>query len=382
MPRHVLDLATHLDRDRFEVEVLAGRGEPDEGSLWAEAAERGVVTHRVEALQREVNPRRDLQAYRAIARQIRAGRYDIVHTHISKAGVLGRRAAHRAKTPSVVHTYHGSVAEIGGRSLAGSLFLSIERRAAAVSDRLLAISADVQKHLLSLGVGTGPQFRVIPNGIDLAYFDPAGSYPRPAGVTGSPVIGCIASLTPEKGLATLVEAVPRLAAQYPSLQVCIVGDGPLRADLEREAQAGGLESRVQFCGATADVRPYLSSFDVLALPSLSEGMGRVLMEAMAMNVPVVASRTGGVPEVVTDGETGLLVSPGDPAALAEGLAALLGDEAGRRAMAERARRRVAEEFSLDRMIRSVEQIYMDLVAGSESGRPGQIDVRSYPSDPR
>ena len=112
VPRHVLDLATHLDKERFEVEVLSGRGDVAEGSLWEEAADLGVVTHRLDALQRALNPIADLRAYRAILDHVMTGKYDVVHTHISKAGFLGRLAANRVGVPRIIHTYHGSISEL------------------------------------------------------------------------------------------------------------------------------------------------------------------------------------------------------------------------------------------------------------------------------
>ena len=119
VPRHVLDIATHLNPDRFEVEVLAGRGDCWEGSLWEEAAEKGVTMHRVNSLQRPINPIKDVIAFCELYRRMRKGKHDVVHTHISKAGFLGRLAARCASVPVVVHTYHGCVAELSPKTVMG-----------------------------------------------------------------------------------------------------------------------------------------------------------------------------------------------------------------------------------------------------------------------
>ena len=362
VPRHVLDLATHLDKDRFEVEVLAGRGESSEGSLWEEAHERGVVTHRVEALQREVNPITDLAAYRAILKKIEAGNFDVVHTHISKAGFLGRLAAKRAEVPLIVHTYHGEVGELRGPGVKCEVLRRCERRAAKISDVLIAISEDVRRNMLAMGFGDQTQHRVIPNGIDMDRFDPHLHFPRPKQLIGRPILGYIGSLTSEKGVDVLLRAMPAVVEHFPDVQLCVVGDGPLGLELREEAVRLGLAERVCFAGATLDVRPWLAAFEMLILPSRSEGMGRVLIEAMAMATAVVAARVGGVAEVVIDGETGLLVQSANSEELARVTIETLAAPVRRRELAASGRRAVAERYSLPTTACEIAACYGELPA--------------------
>ena len=357
VPRHVLDLATHLDPERFEVEVLAGRGEPGEGSLWEEAGVRGVVTHRLESLQREANPFKDALAFACIYRRIRAGRYDVVHTHISKAGILGRFAARLAGVPTVVHTYHGNATELAGSKFTSRLYLHLERHAAQIAHTLVAVSNDVQNCLLAMGVGRKEQYVVIPNGIDVSQYAAGEARERPQPLTGCPIVGTVSSLTPEKGVDVLLRAMSLLVDRFPNLQLYVVGDGPLRSQLEKEAKDLAIDARVYFAGIDNEVQSWLSSTDVFVLPSRSEGMGRVLQEAMACDVAVVASRVGGIPELVQDGITGLLVEPDDPAALAQAIGELLEDDASRRQLADAGRRFVADSYGLLGLVSDIEEIY-------------------------
>jgi glycosyltransferase involved in cell wall biosynthesis len=359
VPRHVLDLATHLDPERFEVEVLAGQGLSSEGSLWPEAEHSGIVTHRLNSLQREVNPLKDTAALLGIMRRLRAGRYDVVHTHISKAGILGRLAAKWAGIPCV-HTYHGNVGELESNSFASRLYLAIEQWAARSSSALLAVSDEVRDHLLRLGVGRAEQYQVVPNGIDLSKFcltqdDVAQDRSK------SPSIGCVCSLTHEKGVDILLESIPQIIRQFPDLRVFVVGDGPLRAELEGRARDLGVNESVTFAGVTSDVPSWLSQFDVFALPSRREGHPIALLEAMAMGVAVVATRVGGVPELVKDGVHGLLVETEDSDRLAEALITLLTDAERRRVLAEVGMLMVREQYGLERMAEQVAAAYNDVV---------------------
>ena len=363
VPRHVLAIAAGLDSERFAVEVLAGRSESGEGELWEEARMRGITTWRVPALQRPVNPLADTRALVAIYRQIRRGGYDIVHTHISKGGILGRLAARCAGVPVVVHTYHGRVEEVHGGSLKSRFFRSCERRAAAWSDVLIAVSEETARLCLRGGIGVTDQYRVIHNGIDLRYFIDYRSVDqtRP-NVEGGPIIGTIGSLKGEKGLDVLLRALPGLVRRYPRIQLCAIGDGPLRAPLLEKAQQLGIGDRVHFPGIVADVRPWLALFDLFVTPSIREGLPTVLLEAMAMGCPVVASRVGGVPEIICDGENGLLVPAGEPAPLEEAIGQLAGNGELRSRMGEAGRRRVVGEFGQERMLERLEEEYEQLLA--------------------
>mgnify|MGYP003733864647 CR=1 FL=1 len=221
-PRHVLDLALRIDSERFDVSILTGTPEPDEGDLLDEARRRGLCVDVIAQMCRPVRPIQDLVALYKIFRFIRRGRYSVVHTHISKAGILGRIAAWLARTPVVLHTYHGPVEE-----LSNPVLLAVERWVARRTDILIAVSPGVVEHQLALRLGRAEQYEVIPNGIDHEWYQSSTGQVDAlrASLGGQPVIGTIGSLTAEKGTEGLINAAATLREGFPELRVCIVGDG-------------------------------------------------------------------------------------------------------------------------------------------------------------
>jgi len=356
VPRHVLDIALHLDPERFEVEVLAGSGELWEGSLWEEAEQQGVVTHRIESLQRAVHPVKDAVSFWKLYRKMRQGRYDVVHTHISKAGFLGRLAARCASVPVVVHTYHGRIEELDSGTVRGWVLRACERIAAAVSDALVAVSAAEIRQKLAVGIGCGEQYQVIHAGIDLRRYDSEQDWQRPAAVTGDPVIGTIGTLTHEKGIDSLINALPTVVARHPGLQLCIVGAGPMESRLRELAERTGVESAIHFAGVVEDVRPWLSAFDLLVQPSRSEGLALAVLEAMAMGVAVLATDVGGMAEAVEDGVNGMLVPAGDTEQLAEALSTSLSDRSRLKKLGQAGATSV-RSFSLECSLKELGALY-------------------------
>ncbi len=361
VPRHVLNLAAGLDKQRYETLVLAGRSDPGEGSMLENAKSQGISIAEEPLLQRRVDPLVDARAFAAIYKLMRSRNFHVVHTHISKAGFLGRLAARCAGVPVIVHTYHGWVQELNTRNVAGRIFLRCEKLGARISDALIAVGDNVIGNAQENGVGKPSQYSVVPNGIDLESF--AAKVPSAVGlVEGAPVIGTVGSLTPEKGFSVLLDAMPSVVERFPQATLYIIGDGPLRSALEQQGRERALAGAVRFVGGVDDIRPWLQSFDLFVQPSLHEGQGIALMEAMASGRPVIASRVGGIPEVVIDNETGILVPPGDPEALAASICALGADERRRRQLAAIGRARVRSQYPLERMIRGVEEIYETLLA--------------------
>jgi glycosyltransferase involved in cell wall biosynthesis len=363
VPRHVLALAAGLDPDRFQVEVVAGRGEPGEGSLAQEAAAQSVRVEHLPTLRRAIGPVADLRALLALYRLMRARRYDLVHTHISKAGILGRAAARLAGVPAVVHTYHGQVSEVEATTATGVLFRMVERMAARVTHRIIAVSASTAEQCLRHRIGRPDQYRVIHNGIDLDRFGSWDGAPSPEACGQGMAIGFVGSLAVEKRVDVLIGAVALLQQAASPVRLYIVGDGPLRHQLEAQALELGLGASVHFTGLVPDVRPWLAAFDVVVAPSASEGLPTVLLEAQAMGCPIVASRVGGIPEIVEDGVSGLLVEPEQPRVLSASLAAICGDSELRRRLGMAGRGQVARSFGLTTMLRRTEGVYDDLLAG-------------------
>lgn len=296
-----------------------------------DARRRGATLHDVPGLGREVGPR-DAAALVRLWRLMRAQQPAIVHTHTSKAGFIGRLAARLAGVPVVIHQPHGHIfyGYYGPRRTA--FYVALERLAARWTDRIVTLTERGIDEHLARGIGERAQYRAVPSGVPTAELRAAAPtrgvararlrLPDDAFV----VVG-LGRFVPVKGFDVLITALPTLAAAVPSTCVLLVGDGPERVALEAQAGRLGVRDRLRFTGVTPDIAVCLAAADVLAAPSRNEGMGRALVEGMALGLPVVGSEVGGIPAVIADGETGWLVPPGDAAALAEALVELGRDAA-------------------------------------------------------
>lgn len=358
---HTVRLA---DRQRFEVDLISGATEGAEGSLEPMVEAAGINIIREPNLVRRPSPVRDYRAYQNLSALFRERHYDIVHTHTSKAGYLGRMAAARAGVPVIVHTPHGHIffGYFGG--LMTQFFVALERQAARHTDRMIALTQTGLDEHLARGIGTRDQWCAIGSGIDLSLFAHVrarrADTRRALGVNDEQVlVGTVGRLEPIKGVAYFVEAAQDIAARNPAAEFLVIGDGAERSALERAALPLG--DRMRFLGLRSDVPDLMGALDVLVLPSLNEGMGRVLVEAAAAGTAVVASSVGGVPEVVRHGETGLLIPPGDADAIADAVTELCADAEKRRRFGATACEHVAPRYSLAAMVASIESEYTRLI---------------------
>lgn len=372
----------------FRSSVLYGRTQelptlPPE--LWGK-----VELREMPSLVRRIAPLNDLVALFQLYRIIRRGRFDLVHTHTSKAGILGRLAASVTGVPCIVHTPHGHYyTGYTGRVLT-TLLVLLERWASTITDRIIGLTHQEICDYLARNIGRPTQYVCIPSGIDLVHFrrPTPGSSPCaadgsfPPGIERSDVprwggepcqrapwiIGSVGRLEAVKGHRYLLEAFASLAPRFPQLRLVLVGDGPLRGPLHVCAEQLGVRSRVQFLGWRDDVAALLPRFDLFAFPSLNEGMGRALVEAMAAGLPIVAFRAGGVPEVLGEGDAGLLVDLGDVPALAGAIETLLRDAALRSRLGSAAQVR-AHDYSVEGMLAKIEALYRELLQLPPSPSP-------------
>ena len=349
-------------------EVLHGAEEPPDSALARELAAAGVATRAVPELVRDPSPVRDLAALSALTRSFRENPPDLVHAHTSKAGVLAVLAASRARVRAIVFAPHGNVfPEAGGvpgvppAGLRRRVMMLGMRLAGSRACRVIALSEADRTRMIELRLAPPDRLTVIANGLRLPSLD--AIVPPGTRRTGVPVIGMIARMTAEKGHSVLLRAAARLRGEFPSLTVRLVGGGPLETPLRAEAAGLGVGNAVEFPGFRDDLPPLLAEMDVVAVPSIYEGFGLTIVEAMGMARPVVASRVGGIPEVVAEGETGLLVPPGDPPALAAALATILRDPPRAQAMGEAGRRRAERLFSLEIMLGRCRNLYDELLEG-------------------
>jgi glycosyltransferase involved in cell wall biosynthesis len=359
---NTLETALLLDPDRFRATILTGPEAGPEGSLIEEGRRRGAEIVVEPALRRALHPGADAVAFLRLARRIRRGAFDVVHTHSSKAGILGRWAARWVGTPLVVHTVHGWSFHAHQPAWQRSLFVALERSAARCADRLVAVSErDVGKGLAA-GIGSAAKYTVVRSAIDMDCFRFSAELRSAARSRWRlpedvPVVGTVTRLSPQKDPLSFVEAAARVARAHPRVHFVVVGDGPLREAAGRRAAALGLGERILWLGLRRDVAKILSGLDLFVLTSLWEGLPRALVQAMATGLPVVASAVDGNAELVEDGVSGRLVPPGRPEEAARAINELLAAPVIRAQMGQAAALRVREEFSHGRMLRALEAVY-------------------------
>lgn len=344
-----------------DVVLCSGPTSGPEGSLVPRVRGLGIPFVDVPHLVREVSPRRDARALLHLYRLIRGGGFDVVHTHTSKAGVLGRTAARLARVPAVVHTPHGHIFEGYFGPLTTRAFMAIERAAATVTDVIVAISEGCRADHLRLGIGRPERWATIPSGIPRS----SGNRDAARRALGADhrdlLVGSVGRLVGVKGQDLLIDAFARTASRYPNARLVLVGDGPTRADLESRAARAGLDGSVRFLGLRDDVADLLPGFDVYVQPSRNEGMGRALAHAMAAGLPVVASDAPGPASLVGRDGAGVLVSAGGVEELAEALEELVSCPARRQWLGDRARRRATEFWSEGDMVDAIEGLYGALI---------------------
>ena len=321
-----------------------------------------------------MNPAADVLALAELYRVIRRFRFDVVHTHNAKDGILGRWAAHLAKTPTIVHTIHNVSFQASTSRLVNELFAIQERWAATITDRLLAVSHETSARYLARGVGRAEQYRTVYSGLDLPrYVDdgrPAAVRRREMGLPDrpGPWVGWLGRFNMQKDPLTFVRAAQLVAAKLPEAQFVMCGDDPLNASLEQAARRLatelGISGAVHFLGFRRDVVTVLRSVDVVMQSSRYEGMGRTICEALVCGRAVAGTAVDGVVEVVESGRRGgFLAPPGDPAGLANAALRLLCDPSLASSLARLGREWVERHLSADAMVRAIEDVYQDFMEG-------------------
>jgi glycosyltransferase involved in cell wall biosynthesis len=349
-------------------EILHGAAEGNEHDLTGAARDGGVPLHRLALLRRAPSPFHDLAATALLTRFLRETHFDIVHTHTSKAGFIGRLAARLAAVPVVIHTPHGHVFHSYYGPLTTRLYVRLERSAAHWTRRIVALTPREREEHLDLGIGDRRQFEVVPSGIELERFRPSPERRERArsllGATPADfVVGVIGRLVPVKGQDTLLSALPLLLRHVADARVDLVGDGDQRDHLAALPERLGVARRVRFHGHRTDPESLLAGFDILAVPSRNEGMGRVVIEAMVARVPVVASAVGGILDLIEPGVTGTLVPPADPAALAHALRSVAERPEHAATMVAEAAAYAGHRFSEEAMAEDLLRIYQSALDG-------------------
>ncbi|UCD79993.1 MAG: glycosyltransferase family 4 protein [Desulfobacterales bacterium] len=325
----------------------------------------GVRIEMIPSLVRRISLMNDLHALWSLVRLILKEKPDIVHTHTSKAGFLGRLSAKIAKAGFIVHTPHGHVFYGHFGRWRSRFFLWIEKLFASFTHRLVALTDGEMNDYIALKVCPTGKLQKIHSGVDIAKFKTVQvdtvEKKRTLGLgQNGAVVGFIGWLLPIKGPMHLLKAMEVVWQDVPDVQLVFIGKGDLDIDLRTAALNGSGNGRVKFLGWRDDVDEIIPVFDILALPSLNEGMGRVLVEAMAAGKPLVASNVGGIPDLVQHNENGLLVPPADEKALAAAIMQLINEPEKATLMGRRGQE-LCEQFSIEKMVEKIDNLYQELL---------------------
>jgi glycosyltransferase involved in cell wall biosynthesis len=365
---HVTNLMRGLDRNKYEQQLICGFESAGEKSMRDQVEARGVTPILIPRLVG--NPRlniSDALAFAHILRLLRQQRPMILHTHTSKAGLLGRVAARLTGVPIIVHTFHGLVLKGHYRPLKTNGVRAVERCLARLSDRLIVISNEDKNDLLAYRIAPAHKIEVIPLGLELDHFldnrKRRGLLHRELGLdSATRLIGIVGRIAPIKNHRLFFDAMVQVLAEHATAHVVVVGDGDLCPEMERYVREMGIADRVSFLGWRHDLPQIYTDLDVLVISSNNEGTPVSAIEAMAAGRPVVATRVGGLPDVISDGETGYLVAPGNVEQLASAVKRVLSDGETTDRLRRNARESVKGKFAVERLAADIDLLYRRLLA--------------------
>ncbi len=358
--KQLLSLIGRIDKDRYNLFLFTGK----DGFLMGDALSLSDLTlHRSKHLKRPISPLQDLLAMIEMVGFIKKNKIDIVHTHSSKAGILGRWAGALAKAKIIIHTVHGWSFNDFQNLFLRKLYIALEKSSAKFTDKIIVVSNHDKQIGQGHKIGVVDQYSLLRCGINRAQFgggDP--SIRKELGISDDAlVVGTIACFKPQKALEDFVQLAFLAKQVLPKVRFLLVGDGALRGKIEKLIAKLNLSPQFILLGWRRDIPRVLSAMDVFVLTSLWEGLPVAVLEAMASQVPVVATHTGGISEVVSEGKTGFLVSCHDMSSMLEKIGVLLQDTSFKSRIIQNAKQCVDEKFDTETMVKAHEDLYQKLV---------------------
>jgi len=357
-----------------DVTLITGPSVGPEGSLLDRAQSFGYRVELLDVMRRSILPGKDWLTYRRLVRRLRELRPDVVHTHSSKAGIIGRWAARAAGVPVIVHTIHGLAFTASTRAGVNAMYRLLERRTAPITTRIICVADAMRDQSLAANIGRREQYVTVYSGMETAPFlDPPvarDAVRRQLGIADEHVVaGTIARLFELKGHDDLLDLAPRLCSMYPQLRFLWVGDGLLRPNFERRIASMNLKDRFILTGLVPPARiPELTgAMDIVVHPSRREGLARALPQGSLAAKPVITYDIDGAKEGVLDQRTGFVLPPFDKDQLGDALGKLLGDPSLREKMGKRGREFALSRFGAHGMIDGLEAVY-------GNARPSPLEV--------
>ncbi|MEE9516115.1 MAG: glycosyltransferase [Candidatus Adiutricales bacterium] len=366
-PKNTLVTVSGLNRQTYELFLVSGPSYDPEEGLGSATQKMGVNFFVCGNLARPIRPLADLKALLDLYRFMRRHGFDLVHTHTSKAGVIGRVAAILAGVPVIIHASHGHIYTGFYGPLFSRILLLLDRFLSRWTERIVTLTARGLDEQVRMSIAPRSRFRVVPSGVDLTRFmDSPVSIEHTRAELGlplsGPLLGMVAELDHRKGHKYLIEAMPAVFRAHQDARLLIVGQGPLENQLKAQITGLGLQDAIILTGHREDIPEILHLLDIFVLSSINEGMGRVIVEAMACGLPVVASNLMGIPELVEDGVTGFLFRPRDSHGLAEKIIELLDNPEKAEKMGFIGRQKVYPSHDETVMVEAFEDLYREALS--------------------
>ena len=365
---HLRHLLSRIDLERFDVTLaFSNERDPYFSADLKAFKHRGVTLIEV-PMKREISPWCDLVAFFRLLNTIRKGRYDIVHTHSSKAGFLGRIAARLCRVPRVFYSPHAFAFQCNPESLSSRFYLFLEKVVSRFQNGLICVSEGERQIALKHGLGKPDHTYMIPNTISTGDIHPTRSPDVVRSELGIPastlVVGMVAHFRPQKGYKHFIRAIPLVLSRLPETRFLLLGDGPELPEVANLVRSLNVEKSVILAGHREPLGDYYQVMSVFALSSLWEGMPYVILEAMAVGLPIVATNIVGNNELVVNNQTGFLVPIGDSQSIADCLIALLENDDKRCGFGQAARETAKDRSSIDNWIRAYESLYSHTIDSS------------------
>lgn len=367
----VVSLAAGLKEKGYKVDIVAGLPIASEGDMYEEAKKQGISVLTLKSMVRDIHLYKDLVTLLFLVRTLRKNKYDIVHTHSSKAGVLGRIAGWMARVPVVVHTIHGLPYHQYQNILIRSMYIWVEKICAFVSTAIVTVTYAIIRSCVQNGIGAQEKFVMIRSCFNTKQY--TSSIPKRKSIRqrygfddNDIVAGTISRLALLKGHEYIIDIAERLCVEYPHLKFFFVGDGELRDDLQKKIASLRLDNNVVFSGLVEPraIPEVISAMDFIIHPSLREGLARVIPQAIIMGKKVVTFEIDGVDEIIVQGETGFCISPKNTTQLYETCKLLCDSPPEYLVVGEEYRRKVAVEFDVGTMVHETDILYERLLRGA------------------
>ena len=362
---HTVLLTDMMNKDKYESHLVTGSEGATEGSMRYLAVERGVPLIEIPEMGREISWIDDFTALWKLIKLMRQMKPDIIHTHTAKAGALGRVASIIAlpfRKKQVYHTFHGHIFHSYFSAKKTKAFILIEQFLGKFTRKIIAVSENTGKELLEYNIAPKTKIKVIPLGLDLDQFSECNKF---KGELRSELslpndlilIGIVARLVSVKGINYFLQSIQILKQKYKNFNVLIVGDGDLRSELEMQSAELGLSEIVHFIGYRKDLARIYADLDIVALSSLNEGLPVSIIEAMSSGKVVVSTKVGGVPNLISDCETGFLCPPKDPVEFSSALAKAIDQQATWDVIGKKARESAISRFHVSRLLANIDELY-------------------------